>query len=584
MASRLLTRLVRGVRRRLRGGRRRGDAGSMPLALLVTLTAVTLSAGLSGTVTAQLRDTARAADRVAAVSAAQAGLDAALKAIRDTFTVAGGLLAKLPCSTLTGALTTPGRGTAPSYSSSIGYFLIDPTNLTASLQGVGDLTNISKIVTGQTTLGSVLSGATSAISGVVDTSVITGVLDGAVPCVAGVLQQVPLYGLLRSVGSAGTVTRTLYATYTFHTSEDNIPGGQIVVTGTTRSGLPLCLGDAGADPKAGDQVSAVACPAADTKATTFIYPTSLALVLSQTRTSSLKSGSDAYPYGLCVNAAAQTAGAKVSFEKCVVSPVTTAEKTAFWKQQWSYDVNNKTFYGTANGTSSSGFCLTMANSASSSLSAPVAVTLTNTCGGQATSTSTSGLRNFDPVANVGAGSAGAKTGQLVSYGQVGRCLDLTNENANWGGQNGIIALITYPCKQSFDGNTYWNHKWTTPVVPTGLYSVTGSIFTTPATGKYDAGIPQCLRSPGSAGGYVWVGRCALSTGDLLWTVYDAAPDPAKSYTIVDVYGNCLMPSSTAKLNGSWSFVVAAKCDGSDAQKWNKPAFAMANALKGIREK
>ena len=44
--------------------KRRRDEGSMPLALLVTLVGVTLSAGLSGLVVGQIKDSQRAADRV----------------------------------------------------------------------------------------------------------------------------------------------------------------------------------------------------------------------------------------------------------------------------------------------------------------------------------------------------------------------------------------------------------------------------------------------------------------------------------------------------------------------------------------
>src|SRR4051794_15125076 len=129
---------------RTRRRARHDDAGSMPLALLVTLVSVTLSAGLSGVVVGQLRDTKREADRVGAINAAQAGLDAGLAKIRSAFDATGGLLDQLPCSTLpTGSLTGgAATSTTPAYSTSVAYFLINPSSSIESLRPIGDLTNV----------------------------------------------------------------------------------------------------------------------------------------------------------------------------------------------------------------------------------------------------------------------------------------------------------------------------------------------------------------------------------------------------------------------------------------------------------
>src|SRR4051794_23983229 len=116
---------------RRRGRTRRDDAGSMPLAMLVTLVSVSLSAGVSGLVVGQLKTSQRAADRVAAVGAAQAGLDFALTKIRSAVNADGtGKLTSLPCNWA--SITPPAlpsltgtTGSAATYSVSVGYFLND---------------------------------------------------------------------------------------------------------------------------------------------------------------------------------------------------------------------------------------------------------------------------------------------------------------------------------------------------------------------------------------------------------------------------------------------------------------------------
>jgi hypothetical protein len=565
---------------RRRNDGRRSDSGSMPAALLITLTGVSLSAGLTNVVTGQIRDTQRLADRTAAVAAAQAGLDAALKAIRDTYAAAGALLTKLPCTTLVDSLTTPGYSGAstPTFSTSIGYFLTDPSTSTTLLSSIGDLTNINKLAAGTASLTSTVTNAVGAVTAAaVDKTKLANTLNGAVACVNGVLQQVPLYGLLRSVGKAGAASRTLYATYTFRTTEDTIPGGQI----TLAANGAICLGDANAEPKAGDPVSVVPCATAGTKATTFVYPTNLSLVLSQTRTSkySLLGGgsvADTYPYGLCVTASEATTSASLTYQPCVVNPTTTLAKQAMWKQQWQLNVNAKTYYGTSNGSTSNGLCLSLPYAITSLSQVPAAMVLSSSCSNAQT--------RLDKQATVGAGSAGYNTGQLVSAAEVGNCLDVTNEDVSgkWAGTS-APALITYPCKQSFDGNTYWNHKWTTPTPLLGALFATGQISTLPASNT-DVGIPYCLKSPGPTGGVVWVGKCSGLTADLVWTVWGAALTYKDSYRIVDVYGNCLMPGKTLGYTYSgWSKVITAPCDGSEVQKWNRPAYADANPLKGLRE-
>ncbi len=557
----------RGRPARIRRGRRRADdAGSMPLALLVTLVGVTLSAGLSGAVIGQIKDSRRVADRVAAVSAAQAGLDAGLARIRGSVTAQSGDVTKLPCTVITDRMATHGgAGTATAeYRLSVGYFLIDPSGLTGTLAPIGDLTNLNDLASGtplDTVLTSVRRSVTEAARANIEEAV-----RGAVGCVDGAVRQVPLYGLLRSTGTVGDTSRTLYATYTFHTTEETIPGGRIVVAGTDGA---LCLGGSRA-PRSGDPVLAVPCTEADEQ-TKFIYPRNLNLSLAMSRTSK-QAGA---PYGMCVTAVTQADGAPVTFEPCA-SPKAP-------RQQWSYEVNEQTYYGTLDGVTRSGHCLTMDQPGVAG--SPIVLGRDN---GQCGAPGRPG-RAFVPDASAGSGAAGVNTGQLVNFGEVGRCLDLTEEDPDGGyfRDRGITpAAITYPCKQSFDSKVFWNHAWRSPLIGADDYRTTGEISTTPNRGPY-TGIPYCLSSPGAGGGRVWVTPCSDGTPALQWTVYGAAPLATEAYRIVDVYGHCLEAAGAlgpAYRYRGWSEVIATTCTGADTQKWNKPNSLGAGPLTGIQER
>lgn len=548
-------------------GRRRAhrdDTGSMPIAMLITLVGVTLSASLTTMVTGQLKNSRLEADRTAAVAAAEAGLDAGLATIRTAVSALVGDITKLPCADVNGTLTAitgTSTSTPPKYSTSIGYFLVDPSSMIGALGPIGDLTNLNTLVAGTQSVTGLLSSLGQSVASTVG---LTDALSNAIGCVGGVLKQVPLYGLLRSTGTVGGSSRTLYATYTFHTTDETIPGGHIVIAGNNSL---YCIGDANDPISAGDPVSAVLCSSAD-KQVRMIYPKNLSLALAKTVKTS------AFPYGLCITALTQTAGAATKFMPC--SPTVSST------QQWARDVNAQTFYGTADGVNSSGYCLTVS---SPGVVSPIVLQKGSSYCGVAGATG----KAFVADASVGAGAAGTGTGQFVNAYEVGRCLDLTNEDVTGAAftSKGLArALIVYPCKQAFSGSVYWNHKWTAPTIPSGQYMATGQVYTVPASGTY-AGKPYCLNSPGPNGGYVWVVACSTGGSALQWTIWDAAPLAAQAYQVTDSYGNCLEAAGSlgaAYQYQTWSEVITTACDGSAIQKWNMPASATLGPLKGMQEK
>jgi hypothetical protein len=197
---------------------------------------------------------------------------------------------------------------------------------------------------------------------------------------------------------------------------------------------------------------------------------------------------------------------------------------------------------------------------------------------------------FVPDPNVGAGGAGTNSGQYVNKAEVGRCLDLTNEDPSGNWASGVpLALISYPCKQSFTGNVYWNHRWTGPLTATliaqGVTQATGQIYVSQPTSPVKK---WCVKSPGAAGGYVWVALCDAAAGNQMWTVYGATMSTSNSYQVADSNNKCLEAAgsrgSAYIFSGTISYVITAPCDGRDSQKWNSPTEQLAGPLKAIQEK
>src|SRR4051812_29402072 len=93
--------LRRIVPRRL--GTRNSDRGSMPMALLVSLVGMALSAALVPIVVGQITSTRTVSARAFALQAAQAGIDVALGQLRSAVgTTGAGDLESLPPCVMTG--------------------------------------------------------------------------------------------------------------------------------------------------------------------------------------------------------------------------------------------------------------------------------------------------------------------------------------------------------------------------------------------------------------------------------------------------------------------------------------------------
>jgi hypothetical protein len=506
------------------------DAGSLAVALMLTLVGVSLSSLLVPVVIGQLHTSSETIRRDRALNAAQSGIEIAMAKIRAASTAGNatnpllGVRTALPCGSFTGVI---GAGGTSSYSVSISYRLTDP---------------------------------------------VVKPLDPAIKCVSGAgPQTVPLFALLTAVGSddtggtAGSVTRQLTATYVFTTTNANISGGLIHVFKTATS-RDLCL-DAGAtSPAVGANVVMQPCdPSSNSQK--FAYNTNLTLSLVASR-----SGGG---LGMCLDAGSPHAvGNYVQFQQCA----TTTQP----RQQWSIN-DNANFEGTTDGKTLDHYCFNVQTPNTAGSFVVLGKDTNNTC-----RKGYDNIETWQPEASTGAGAAGPAIGELIDFNQFGRCLDVTEGNVNYG------YLIAWPCKQAPDpSNVAWNQKWIVPAaLPhdgfTNFWGV-GGITTNPTSGLYCLQSPRST----AAGKYVTVVLCKTQLTDAQkWTVWAASSSFANSFTVQDVDGNCMQPTDPTDKPPDFypqgqniSKIVVRVCNGSTLQKWNAPPTVLADIpLKDIGEK
>lgn len=510
------------------------------MAMLLSLVVVSLSALLMPTVIVQAQSTRDEIQRAHELHAALAGVETAVGHIRAAVNVDGttGNLAALPAcnSTLSGAV---GSGTAR-YQVTIYYLDLDP-------EGQG----------------------------------MPWVVANAV-CSAGTPSSSPTFALLVSQGTDAATgaftavpTRTVRATYVFHTTDQPAPGGLIHGFRGSASAPDLCL-DAGPAPwTANTPVRMQNCLAGAARQS-FAYLRDLSLSLVSSKTAAL-------PGGLCLDAGAtHVVGNPLQLQNCV--------STTPPSQIWSYN-GSANFEGTANGTSTDGFCFNEQFADTANSPVVLGSTAAGTCAVPGQSVS-----SFAPDARVGAGMANPPntTGQFVNLDQFGRCVDLPTGRVSLG------YLIAWPCKQSPSGSSPgWNQVWTTPafsasaaVCGTGKTPCgKGTITVTAPTGKATPVGTYCLQSPGSTASGQYVNAksvCPTGTApsNITWTVYGETHDPLTRYHIVDYQGYCLVPSLTdlftSGVNVGKTVLVA--CAESALQMWNAPATAMdPTPLKDVNE-
>jgi hypothetical protein len=487
-----------GIRLR-RPATERSEQGSLPMALLVTLVGMSLSAALVPLVVSQVTSTRTVTARANALQAAQAGIDVALAQLRAAGTTTGGDLESLPPCTMTGTSVT-GSG----YRVVIVYFrLADDGAPTPQACPPADVPVTARL----TSTGGPASGT---------------------------LTQ----------GSSGT--RTVEATYTFKTSNENISGGAIQLASPTVD--PLCV-DAGANsyPASGDLVKVQVCNAGGSSDQRFAYTTGLNIKVVGSETANA-------PTGMCIDAPyPRTTGDTVKFQPC--------QEPSTPQQQWS--LNDSSSFASTRETAVvlGDFCLGLEPARAGQADSNIVL---GSC------SAVSDRNIWRPQPGVGAGMSSAATNQLVNFKQFSRCLDDTNFRPDW------PYMIVWFCKQSPNGVPPWNQAW--------YMSSAGADPLAKRIRTIDTGTGRgyCLRTPGSTAvnQYATLTECSdtgtLTDPNLIWTVYGDTGVYATSYRIVDSYGNCLTPTDLAANppdthSDGTAKVKVAVCNGSELQKWNAPA-------------
>jgi len=542
------------------------DAGSLAVAMMLTLVGVSLSGLLVPVVVDQLHTASQAFRRDRALNAAQSGIEIAMAQIRAasvTGTTAAaplvGVRDSLKCLYDTPQASdklylaegndhpqTGKLGPSSTFAVSTLYLTNDPSQVTAD-----PFTDFPAFA-GQAGLIPCTSSTMDPLGNLL---------------AAGKPKSVPLFALLVSTGvdtaGGGTAySRKLTATYVFTTTTPNISGGLIHVYKTATS-QDLCLDAASSSPTVGANVIMRPCsPGSNSQK--FGYNANLTLSLSATTVGGA--------LGMCLDAGPTHAvGNYVVFSSCASTTVP--------RQQWSIN-NSANFEGTTDGKTLDGYCF---NVQSPDVSGSFVVL------GKASTKCYNGYDNIEtwqPEASTGAGAAGPAIGELIDFSQFGRCLDVTEGNVNY------QYLIAWPCKQAPDpAGVSWNQRWALPAVTkhNDDWYGTGRVTTSPSSGTY------CLLSPRStaAGKYVSVTLCDPQNPDnQKWTVYNSATSPYDSFTVKDVDNHCLQPTDpTVKAPDFYpkgqniSKIIVAVCNGGPLQKWNAPPTVLnTTPLKDVGEK
>lgn len=498
--------------------RRRDETGSMAMYLSIAVVGLAIAALLVPMLITQTQTTRLSTSRVHALDAAHSGIDVMVSRIRAAKLSGVGASTLLPCAPISGEVDGSARA---AYEVKVDYYTVDPVTVPTAakmrcVEGYGTYDNASDTFT-------------------------------------------PKYARITSTGTDGseivgtTEGRTLVTTYVFRTDNTNIAGGRIRLNPATSTSPELCL-DAGANPVANGIIRLQACATPQIAQQTWAYRSDLTIQL-------LSSISPTYPNGLCLDTQPPlTDGRDVELGIC--APLGSPP----YRQVWSYS-----YAGGFHGSNSNLYdgtlfphCMT-----APSQNAGVIVII-GSCAADGSNTSPT-TQTWIPDMGVGAGAAEAP--QLINYFEYGRCLDIPNRDVN------TDHLIAFPCTQNpYRPALTWNQKWTTPGIPAGSRSATGTIYAT------KDGVNYCLTSASTNGAYTTVSRCTSGNPRQVWTVYggDSKLNYSAQYTIVDSAGRCLGLTSPAS-GERWSAIVTETCTGATEHKWNAPPILTSPALQDLDE-
>jgi hypothetical protein len=508
--------------------RRRGEDGSLALAMLVVIVGFGLSMLTATTLLRGAIDTGKDLGHSTALLAARTGLASALASLRAAASAGNiGAISSLPCTTgQTAQVTAAPSGKDGTYATTIWYLKSDPTQQTDAWVKANGVTCATQLLV------------------------------------------TPRWAYVVAVGSsAGSkYQRTLIATYQFKLrAMGNMPGGQIQVYRTPAAIQDYCLTANSAAPGMPVTMSVCATNAdgSTVDAQKFGYMSDLTIKL-------MSADSTTYPNGLCAQAGSTEAvGQQLKLQDC--GPATLIY------QKWAFD-SNSDFRGTSDGQNLNAFCWNIVSPSQTIVLNDTSGTLnhdsTRKCGITVTN-----YQSWNVTGNAGSGSAGPDSGQLVDFKQFGKCLDFNYSGVNdW----------AFPCKQSPslqfpDMSQLWNEVWTLPDAGS-----TGLVYTT----KADGVTKTCLKAPASGQTLVTMTTCpasasVASAAYLWWSRGDDASTYDEKYRIEGTgswAGQCLAPLPAAGNPVQADWVGLTACTGDYLQKWDAVPPVSTSGLASVTEK
>jgi Tfp pilus assembly protein PilX len=579
--------------RRMRRTHDGEDGFAMIFTIFLIVVIAATSVAVFDLVASQTKPTAFAKKYVRTADAAAAGMQTVLGQLRSavltaTGSTASGDIVQLPCSdtsdstgvtvhvgTPTQAVAVPGNtisGTVTAdnnpqdvqtYTATVSYFATDPTPHEADPTTAWWTTN-------------------------------------AIKCKANLLDSVPSYAFLQSVGGGAQIgglskssgTRTEHATYQFNTTDTQVAGGRL---GEYNNGQQSawCLDAFGSTGSAivGKQPQFEPCLAQGKAQQNWLYRNDL----------TIQYGGDTN-LNLCI----QNVSGTPKLEPCetdgtgIINPTYPYKDATQQAQEWAFNDAGQLQAPANDGTvPGGGQCLDPSGATDSVPATTGANLVLVSCSGD-----TTGFMAWNPDSEVGAGKAGgnisglpgAPTGQYVNYARFGNCLDVTGQNF----ANGY--LINYPCKQAPAANAVtWNQIWNYGP-QTGGYVTFYTIC--PASATSDASKPgnncagntpgnDCITAP-TTGNIVTGTKClATPSAAQLWQPTGKTANYSGSYLLVNkATGTCLAPDPSIQGAG-WPELVLTPCDGTGVPsllttknplllKWNAPAVEPASQLANVQ--
>jgi hypothetical protein len=559
------------------------DGFAMIFTIFLIVVIAATSVGVFELVASQTTPTGFAKKYVRTADAAAGGMQAALGQLRSAAAGQSGDLTQLPC-------------TDPSDSGGVTLHVGTPTQSikVPGNQIAGTVTTDSNAQDAQTYVTDVAYFATDPTphEDDPDTSWWSA---NAITCKAGLVNAVPSYAYLQSVGGGAQVAglsalsgnRTEHATYQFKTTNTNVSGGRL---GEFNLGnqFQMCMDVGGVDPAAGTQPTMRPCLAQGTAQQTWQYRNDLTIF---------------YGGDTSLNLCLQNVGGVPELETCLTdgkstTPTYPYNPAAQQTQEWAFNDNGHLQApDTADGNVSSGQCLDPSGATDTTPAVSGALVVLESCAG-----GTTGSLAWNPDPQVGAGKAGGNvsgtpgspTGQYVNYALFGNCLDVTGQSFG----NGY--LIAYPCKQA-PASSYltWNQVWNYQPV-SGNY---GIFYTScPANtggcvgGSQSTTTNDCLTAP-TSGNIVYGTKClATPSSAQLWqaTGNQGAANYAGSYLLMNQSDGLCMAPDPSTLGAGYPELVVTNCNGTGVPsastatknslllKWNAPATTPASQLADVQ--